>query len=394
MRVRAVRLLWILAAAALALLLFKVFVADVYRINSGSMRPTLFGGSAHSGSDAFSEWVLVLYDRAPKLERFDLAVHEPREGDDAVVKRVVGLPGETISLSQGDLLVEGKRLGPQVARPAPIPVFDDRFQDLEEFFHYERGEGLWRREAGVWALNGANIAAGKSEGMMFFHPGLKDGYLDQDGKRITGLLEVNDAVLECEFALDEANAAARLRFQLVEHEDTFELRILAKESGEEVELVRRNASSLQRSDPLEREIVIASLRLRLERGRFYELRFSNVDNIVTAELPELGACLRTRYDENEPGAVPNGHRGPRAAFGGEGLQARFRSIRILRDLYYTRSGTFGTDAPIALGPDEIFMLGDNSAWSQDSRHYGPVHVSEVAGRPVAVVWPPARMRWL
>ncbi len=394
MRMRAARLLWILAAAALALLLFKAFIADVYRINSGSMRPTLFGGSARLGSDAFSEWVLVLYDRAPQLERFDLAVHEPREGDDAVVKRIVGLPGETIGLAQGDVLIEGKRLGQEAARPAPIPVFDDRFQDPEEFFHYEREGGLWRREAGVWELNGTNIAAGKSEGMMFLHPGLRDDYLDQDGKRVDGLIEVNDAVLECEFALDEANATARLRFQLVEQADTFELRILAQENGEEVELVRRNTSSLQRTDPLEREGVIASVRLRVDRGRFYRLRFSNVDNTVTAELPELGACLRTSYDENEPGTVPNGHRGPRVAFGGEGLQARFRSIRILRDLYYTRSGTFGIDAPIALGPNEIFMLGDNSTWSQDSRHYGPVHLSELVGRPVAVVWPPARMRWL
>ena len=44
MAAKASRRLWILVALVLAFLLVKFFVADVYRIESDSMRPTLFGG--------------------------------------------------------------------------------------------------------------------------------------------------------------------------------------------------------------------------------------------------------------------------------------------------------------------------------------------------------------
>jgi type IV secretory pathway protease TraF len=79
-------------------------------------------------------------------------------------------------------------------------------------------------------------------------------------------------------------------------------------------------------------------------------------------------------------------------------------VRILRDLFYTEDGRFAVrptgqaraaesraDA-VSLGPDDYFLLGDNSAASTDSRHFGPRKASELLGRPLAVVWP--QPRWL
>ena len=62
-------------------------------------------------------------------------------------------------------------------------------------------------------------------------------------------------------------------------------------------------------------------------------------------------------------------------------------LAVLRDLYYTTKGALGTGSPVALGPDEIFVLGDNSADSDDSRVFGPVRLEELAGRATRVVWP-------
>jgi hypothetical protein len=89
------------------------------------------------------------------------------------------------------------------------------------------------------------------------------------------------------------------------------------------------------------------------------------------------------------------------SFGVEAGRARFRAVRILRDFYYTDDGSFAVGshpedqnppAPVSLGPDDYFLLGDNSAASTDSRHFGPVKAAQILGRPVAVIWP--RPRWL
>jgi signal peptidase S26 family len=61
--------------------------------------------------------------------------------------------------------------------------------------------------------------------------------------------------------------------------------------------------------------------------------------------------------------------------------------RLERDVYYVQ------EAPDVeeLGPDQYFMLGDNSSNSSDSRSNGPVHRSRLVGSPLLVVWPPSRV---
>ena len=110
------------------------------------------------------------------------------------------------------------------------------------------------------------------------------------------------------------------------------------------------------------------------------------------------ASIRASYEENVPhrrlGNVDRSLGESRVGLGGEGLRARFRHIKIERDLCYTEVGEFGVAADIALGPGEYFLLGDNSAQSVDSRTFGPVRAEKLIGRPRWVVWPLARARAL
>lgn len=56
--------------------------------------------------------------------------------------------------------------------------------------------------------------------------------------------------------------------------------------------------------------------------------------------------------------------------------------------------------PITLGPDEYFMLGDNSSISDDGRFWpavdgrqqGAIPASRICGRVVGIIWPPERWR--
>lgn len=44
--------------------------------------------------------------------------------------------------------------------------------------------------------------------------------------------------------------------------------------------------------------------------------------------------------------------------------------------------------PLELASDELFVVGDNADRSRDSRAFGPISLSAVAGRVSAVYWPP------
>jgi signal peptidase I len=381
---RAVRWLWGLAGGALLLVLLKFFVADVYRVDSGSMRPTIFGGRARPDGEDYSERVLVLYDRSLEPERFDLVVQGGRDGSTPLVKRVCGLPDETVAIRGGDLLIDGERLPPEVPRPAPIAVFDDRWLEVERFFEFAL-DGSVRRSGREWLVQGTARAPGTQ---LAYHPELRDDYLDRRHRRVAGLLEVNDAVLELEFLLEPEGAAAKLRFALVEEGDTFEA-VLARGDGrdQQLSLVRRGLRGSEQ--------VLLEETAALESGRWYDLRLANIDNHLSLHSERLGLALGRGYAENEPWSGPaaadQGHLGPRVSFGAEDGRARFRSIRILRDLFFTDAGTFGVEGEVTLGEDECFLLGDNSASSTDSRHFGPVRLRELLGRPLAVVWPTFRL---
>ncbi len=88
------------------------------------------------------------------------------------------------------------------------------------------------------------------------------------------------------------------------------------------------------------------------------------------------------------------------ALGGEEVEIKNASIYIDRmklnepeeiaNIYYYSSGPYGSgkvDVPLG----EIYVLGDNSANSQDSRYWGFVPLENVAGKAMFIFWPPYRM---
>ena len=72
------------------------------------------------------------------------------------------------------------------------------------------------------------------------------------------------------------------------------------------------------------------------------------------------------------------------ALAAEGASAEISELRLWRDLYYLSSPPSGQDCatPVVTGADQIYVLGDNSVVSVDSRTWGPVSTSRVAGRPL------------
>ena len=82
--------------------------------------------------------------------------------------------------------------------------------------------------------------------------------------------------------------------------------------------------------------------------------------------------------------------------GARGCRLVVRNLKLYRDIHYTQYGEHGTRRRRPrFGPDEYFVLGDNSGNSQDSRKWPPPGVPEAdfIGKPFLIHQPlrPARV---
>jgi signal peptidase I len=60
--------------------------------------------------------------------------------------------------------------------------------------------------------------------------------------------------------------------------------------------------------------------------------------------------------------------------------------------YYNRGSYAETDKKITVPADSYFVMGDNSASSQDSRYWGFVPKKNMLGKAIVIYWPPQRIR--
>ncbi len=66
---------------------------------------------------------------------------------------------------------------------------------------------------------------------------------------------------------------------------------------------------------------------------------------------------------------------------------------IFNQRYYYNRGEFGQEGrKIKIPEDNFFVLGDNSASSQDSRYWGFVPRKNILGKALVIYWPPQRIR--
>jgi len=394
----------------------------------------------------------VAYDFV-EPSRWDVVVFKyPEDARINYIKRLVGLPGETLFIAGGDIWTARDDAAPRIARKPP-----DTMRSMLQCVHDSRhvpesllaagwpagwsdwsGEGEQPRWVAADGGRSYAIAAVAGAATLRWRHFVPDGWegpesrlpkiepalvgdfqpynqspeyvaLHRDargGTLVDGAHWVGD--LAVEFELTSRADSGRLVIDLVEsgvpHTCTFDLAtggvVLA--AGEAPQAVRATATTAVRG-----------------RGRWRVL-FANVDDelslfiggrrVTTAEETtwtrpmESAAEARPVARGGRPGDTRPDDLAP-VGITAESADVTVADLRVLRDIYYISSGTQAAllgrereEAVVAypLEADQFFMLGDNSSASKDSRAWGtpedPIHHVDrrlLTGRALVVFWPHA-----
>lgn len=432
----------LLVSLVLCVIVVRTFSAEAYVVPTGSMAPTLLGWhrelvcpncqypfdvgideEGRAGSPVCPNCGEANFDPVPALEcggdrvlvqkflyefrppkRWEVAVfHYPGDPVQAYVKRVIGLPGESIRIVDGDVYADGQivRKTLEDQRAMRIAVHDSRYEprDADRFprWVFRSGWG-YRSPATGWSRSDQGFVhrprgdAGPGDWVIYQHwdPArrrygpVRDFYA-YNGGELPSDNEVTDLGLEARMTVDRSVEA--ISAALRSGSDRFVVRIPVGLPGK-VELVRNGVRV---------PISEGSNPFREGGGwpRTVTLEASVFDRRVMVALD--GKLLFEPYDYERPrtgrgvGEIPIG-------VGVDGGELMIHRIQIFRDVHYTgtlagtpRQGQSVRSA-VALGSGEYFVLGDNSPVSNDSRFWsaGPVvPASMLLGKPFLVHLPGA-----
>jgi signal peptidase I len=423
------RFLATLAVGFVALfLLLRTLAVEPFGVPTGSMAPTLLGNHREAkcprcgypvrvGSPASAAWSEMVCPNceqrtnmalAPEVNgdrlmvdknvyslrrprRWEVAVFrcpDPKDPLKPYVKRVVGLPGETILIIDGDVYANDRLLRKSLAevREARLPVFDMAYAPVGGWGSRWVAEPPAAPDATVVQSGAVVLDATASPQTelraTYLHLSLDDqtehpvsiwNSYDGPPRSLGTPLPAHDFSFEC--SLDVTAGAGSFTCELFDglHTVAGVVPVDPAANGRVV-LINRAAGELT-----------AAGGVTLRPGKSYRVEFAFVDRRVSLAVD--GREVVPACD-----LPPAGTRGPVTRplrLAARGCRVVVRDLKIYRDIHYTQYGEHGVTAPTRLGPREYFMLGDNSGNSEDSRKWSRPGVPEAdfIGKPVLIHQP-------
>jgi signal peptidase I len=319
-------------------------------------RPTLFGDRLVVNKTAFEF-------REPR--RWELAVFRcPVEPERVFVKRLIGLPGETIHIDDGDVFIDGQLCRKTLAEfhTVRLLVFDQSFPSravvpsrwLSPSGPCPVGQPLHLDNQNAdrfeWLVYDGRIGAGQND------TALRDELLYNG----TAVAENSVHDFELEADVEVVNGSGRIAVAVCDGGD---------------DLVEE---------------------LTLKPGRTYHVNVAFVDRRFTVLVD--GVDVRSPIDR--PTLECRGYVTQPVRVGVCGAEVKLHNARLYRDIHYTSAGCLGSATPVRLGAGEYFVLGDNSPNSRDSRFWTdsdgrplPVAARHLIGKPIVVHGTRGWMRW-
>ena len=324
------------------------------------------------------------------------------------IKRVVGLPGETIEIHHGDVFIDGvraKKTWPELREMAMV-VHDARHRTtniaLPRRWRVMKPSNGWEFFEGRFGYHPKNrMKKNKVQAADLSQQGAWEdldwlGYhhyryrigsrieeasvLDNYGYNQTISRQLNDIVDLYLVATVEAKGDGVLALRMPGDGQNFLLTLETNPprgtlfyNGHPVKKFSWQADRLELPSILEVATVDKQFLFAIDGTPLVSFDY---------ERPQLHSGAAALRDHTTPQTDPS-----TLAIGACGLELRLKDLRLLRDIYYTESPTAGL-APESrrhqLGNEEFFVLGDNSPISLDSRQAGSdgiVDAVDLLGKP-------------
>ena len=327
-----------------------------------------------------------------------VAFANPHDGSKMLVKRVVGLPGESVQILHGDVYVDGqiqrKTLPQQRAlavlvhdaafQPGQVAAVPPRWQNEDRGGRWNWANGRFTHPAGCgegpidWLTYGHwRRAAGQPDTVCPEPVTDTCGYNQTSPRRIEDVHAVNELMLALRLA--EASGPGFLIVRASDGREEFQVRI-------EPEKRRYQAFHNDKPIPVGGGKLPGAVAGLLVEVSLFDQQLLVAFDARTAVTWPYGPAEGPPSPTSRPLSI-----------GAQGLEVVVEDLRVYRDVYYTHpiglEGPSGLQQCVHLGDKEYFVLGDNSAISADSRTWpeGPVVAGKLlVGKPLLVVFPARR----
>lgn len=309
------------------------------------------------------------------VRRWDVIVfRDPADPQSNYIKRVVGLPKESIEIVDGDVYIAQDGQPAHIARKTPAAqevlwsiVLDQNYRPTAT--SDEAAHPSWQpdsRSSSGWSGLDTRVlryAPTGSAGAIRFVPrdGRESIYDVSEYNHRPPENPVRDLRVRAELTLAHSNPNATFAIELqcddtrfrATYAATGEVRLeMQRELGQPTTIGRARSERLLATVPVAVEL-------------------SQVDYRATVRVAGV-ELIRTEDAQYAPPADPPARASSGVRMIGDGVPLILRNVRIDRDVYYTqsyRSRRAMAGEPFHLNANEYFVLGDNSANSHDSREW-------------------------
>ena len=365
--------------------LVKLFALDVCMVEGQSMWRTLEGKPSNSAVDRRSDWVLVdkLTSRFSQPDRLAICVF--RQKGELSVKRLVGLPGETIDFRGGDVFVTRDGGDPvRLVRPAdlieaqrvPVPAGEQAAPILQGTGPSQAdGDGtIWKPRPDQTLTVYVRYGAGSDSRC------ITDDYFVVDDRSPKGRVAPGRHAVPDVRVTVGSLAVGSGTIAFIHEIGLGELRrITVSAAGIDVSARSGGPESVRSRHP------------GVSAGP--GLRFETIDGLFRVSL-RAGEAWRELYSEPRDTEHHEGFSGVR--FEVAGGPVRVGPLEVARDVHYVWGAERPAgERPVPIPPDRMFLVGDNPEISTDSRSddIGPVPVGALVGVVRAIILPWSRKRF-